>query len=463
LTDSGIQGLGLYQVQRQQRRGFPAFALSTLVHGAGVFAVSYVLLHAPVIKDPTASHYKVRQLELHQPETAASRAAEALYPTAHAAKSEPKKGLAAPPESSHAHSTPRPQQAALPVTLPKGGQGKQTLIQPDIPTRQAMAQAAPLPAVLIWTPALREKLHLTPPTPDSVTTADADTSLALPNEELQLAKLPQQSVDRPTALPTPPAGSTTPIAVMQPSEVKMAPVTVSAANQQPTPAAVLSISDLKLNDGTVVLPPVNELKGADQKPGMEQPSPTATAKVLGAGSAGQGGVTVANAQIQAPDTAASGESAEHIQLPPNGRFGVVVVGTSLADQYPETLQIWSDRVAYTAYLHVGTPKAWILQYAQVRSADAASGGTVAHLDAPWPYDIVRPNMLSKDLNADALMIHGILNQLGRLENLAIAYPAGYAHASFVLRELAKWQFRPAQQLGKATPVEVLLIIPQDEN
>src|SRR6185437_1801571 len=194
LTDSGIQGLGLYQVQRQQRRGFPAFALSTLVHGAGVFAVSYVLLHAPVIKDPTASHYKVRQLELHQPETAASRAAEALYPTAHAAKSEPKKGLAAPPESSHAHSTPRPQQAALPVTLPKGGQGKQTLIQPDIPTRQAMAQAAPLPAVLIWTPALREKLHLTPPTPDSVTTADADTSLALPNEELQLAKLPQQSV-----------------------------------------------------------------------------------------------------------------------------------------------------------------------------------------------------------------------------------------------------------------------------
>ena len=61
------------------------------------------------------------------------------------------------------------------------------------------------------------------------------------------------------------------------------------------------------------------------------------------------------------------------------------------------------------------------------------------------------------------MIHGVLNQSGRLENLAIAYPDGYAHASFVLRELAKWQFRPAQQLGKATPVEVLLIIPQDED
>jgi len=463
LTDSGIQGLGLFQVQQQQRRGFPAFALSTLVHAAGVFAVVYVLLHAPVIKDPDASKYKVRELELHQPETAASRAAEAMYPTADPPEPKETRNSTAAVDHPRTASAPRKMHAALPLRLPKGGQGKQTLIQPEISTTQAMAQAAPLPAVLIWTPALREKLHLTPPTPDSVTTADAETSLAVPNEELQLTALPQRSIDRPAALPTPPAGSTTPVAVKQPSEVKMAPVTVSATLQQPTPAAVLSVSDLKLKDGTVVLPPVNEFMGADQKQGMEQTPPAAAAKVLGTGSAAQVGATVANAQSQVLDGAASGESAEHIQLPPTGRFGVVVVGTSLADQYPETLQIWSDRVAYTAYLHVGTPKAWILQYAQLRSADAASGGTVAHLEAPWPYDIVRPNLLSKDLNADALMIHGVLNQSGRLEDLAVAYPAGYAHASFVLRELAKWQFRPAQQLGKATPVEVLLIIPEDEN
>jgi hypothetical protein len=462
LTDSGIQGLGLFQAQRQQRRGFPAFALSTVVHTGGIFAISYVLLHAPVIKDPSASQYKVRELELHQPETAASRAAEEMYPTPHPAQPKDRKGASA--DHTAKQSALQKAEAALPVSLPKGGQGKQTLIQPDVPTKQAMAQAAPLPAVLIWTPAVRETLHLKPPVRDSVTTTDAETSLAVPNEELQLAKLPQQSVDRPTNLPTPPAGSTTPVAVKQPSEVKMAPATVSATNEKPASAAVLSLSDLKLKDGTVVLPPVNEFKGADQKQGAEQTPSSAAAKVLGTGgSAQQGGATLADAQKQASDGAASGESAERIQLPPNGRFGVVVVGTSLADQYPQTLQIWSDRVAYTAYLHVGTPKAWILQYAQLRNADAASGGTVAHLEAPWPYDIVRPNLLSKDLNADALMIHGVLNQAGRLENLAIAYPDGYAHASFVLRELAKWQFRPAQQLGKATPVEVLLIIPQDED
>jgi hypothetical protein len=69
-------------------------------------------------------------------------------------------------------------------------------------------------------------------------------------------------------------------------------------------------------------------------------------------------------------------------------------------------------------------------------------------------------VLSKDLNADALMVHGVLNDAGRLENLAIAYPEGYVHARFVLAELRQWQFRPARQLGKAVPVEVLLIIPE---
>jgi hypothetical protein len=170
---------------------------------------------------------------------------------------------------------------------------------------------------------------------------------------------------------------------------------------------------------------------------------------------------VADAQSAAPADLVAGESAERIQLPPDGRFGVVVVGSSLAERYPEALQIWSDRVAYTAYLHVGTPKAWILQYAQLRASDAAAGGGVDHLDAPWPYDIVRPNLLARDVNGDALMVHGVLNETGHLEQLAVAFPQGYPHASFVLNSLSKWQFRPARQGGHPTAVEVLLIIPEE--
>src|SRR4029077_5183483 len=84
---------------------------------------------------------------------------------------------------------------------------------------------------------------------------------------------------------------------------------------------------------------------------------------------------------------------EHITLPQNGRFGVVVVGSSLGDEFPETLAMWNNRVAYTAYLHVGLTKNWILQYAVIHSSDAARAGVVGHLEAPWPYDIVRPNLM----------------------------------------------------------------------
>ena len=176
----------------------------------------------------------------------------------------------------------------------------------------------------------------------------------------------------------------------------------------------------------------------------------------------------ANAGIEAKredvdDIAVDGRriSTEHIALPRDGKFSVVAVGTSLEEQYPETAEVWANRVAYTAYLHVGLRKNWILQYSATRAAETATAGRVARLDAPWPYDILRPNLLSRDLNADALMVHGFLNQAGRFESLAIAFPSGFRYASFVLYALRQWQFRPAQQNGRATAVEVLLIIPED--
>jgi len=154
-------------------------------------------------------------------------------------------------------------------------------------------------------------------------------------------------------------------------------------------------------------------------------------------------------------------STEHIVLPRDGKFNVVVVGSSLAEEYPETIEIWANRVAYTAYLHVGLRKNWILQYSATRSAEAAQAGTLARVEAPWPYDITRPNLPSRDFNSDALMIHGILNQSGRFESLAIAFPSGFRYASYLLHALRQWQFRPARQNGQATAVEVLLIIPDE--
>ena len=49
-------------------------------------------------------------------------------------------------------------------------------------------------------------------------------------------------------------------------------------------------------------------------------------------------------------------------------------------------------MAYTAYLHVGLSKSWIMQYSLPANAEAAAGGTTSRLEAPWPYNIVRPNL-----------------------------------------------------------------------
>jgi hypothetical protein len=139
----------------------------------------------------------------------------------------------------------------------------------------------------------------------------------------------------------------------------------------------------------------------------------------------------------------------------------VVVGASLEEKYPEIAGLWSGRMAYTVYLHVGLSMNWILQYSLPRSADAAEAGNIARLAAPWPYNIVRPNLAPGAINADALMVHGFVNQDGRFEALAITFPTEFAQAQFVLHALEQWQFRPAAQNGQSTRVEVLLIIPEE--
>jgi hypothetical protein len=137
-----------------------------------------------------------------------------------------------------------------------------------------------------------------------------------------------------------------------------------------------------------------------------------------------------------------------------------VVGSSLTEKYPETAELWSGRLSYTVYLPVGLAKNWILQYSLSR-ADSPAGATT-RVDAPWPYNIVRPNIAPGTIDADALMIHGFVNQAGRFEALSIAFPPEFAQAQFVLGALSQWEFRPATQNGQNIKVEVLLIIPEVE-
>jgi hypothetical protein len=243
-------------------------------------------------------------------------------------------------------------------------------------------------------------------------------------------------------------------------QVQQAPSSVSQISGAPTPAAILSLSDLHLQDGTAALPPVNEAQKSNSQglgSGQGQNSSqggngngNSTGK-LEAGSTGAG----AGIPIGAPGQFTS----TPIALPKDGHFGSVTVGEALASEFPEISDVWGSRMAYTAHLRVGLAKTWILQYSLPRGAAATAA---SRLEAPWPYDIVRPNLAPGSIGGDALMVHGFVNSSGRFEDLSVVFPQPFANAQFVLTALQKWQFRPATQNGQAAKVEVLLIIPDIE-
>jgi hypothetical protein len=192
------------------------------------------------------------------------------------------------------------------------------------------------------------------------------------------------------------------------------------------------------------------------KSGAQASAATSTAPANG-----QGGTHAAAAnEVGGDNIDAGGRPAPvHVTLPKTGSFGVTVIGSSVADDYPETVGLWSGRLAYTVYLHIGAAKNWILQYSVMRAKDASVTGATTRPEAPWPYDIQRPT-IDPDINADAIMVHGFVNETGHFEKLAVVFPEKLAETTFLLHALQQWQFRPAMQNGQATPVEILLIIPE---
>jgi hypothetical protein len=468
-----------------------SFLVSILVHGAVIGVVALGILYGPQSRVVTES-YTVRHLELHAPEPQmrASAGSGIRYPGPHRAARTPATGgkQAAP-------------QAQLRLVA-QGAPGAQTLVQPKIKSPPTLAREVPIPTAVIWSPEKTVVKTIVPPKPAMPTAADVHPSLDPPNEEVNLADVGISATD--LASPKQPIlpSTTSPVVVHGPEQAQVAPATTSVSSAQPTPAAVMSISDLHMANGTVTLPPVNETVSSASPgalaPGQAKaPSQTGngnqaakadgTGAVQGTGEKGDrpepaGNRNVAktgpaqgadsgnrNEKKTAPAQGAdsgSGNGAGNypafdvIKLPKDGEFGAVVVGSSLEEKYPEIAELWSGRLAYTVYLHVGLARTWILQYSLSRADDAAAGGNIAHIEAPWPYNIVRPNLAPGAIDADALMVHGYVNQAGRFEALAIAFPPEFAQAKFVLDALAKWEFRPATQSGQNVRVEVLLVIPE---
>jgi hypothetical protein len=465
-----------------------SFLVSILVHGAVIGLVSLGLMSAPQVKTPAlAQHYDVRHIDLHTLESPMQRAAnrDIEYPRPHPVKHKlpPGGGVAAQP--------PALRQV---VQAPPG---PQTLLQPDIPKPVALTQEIPVPSVVIWDGKKTTAKTLVPPLPEKPAVSDVKPSLQLPNEEPNLDVIALAATDLATQ-PQPFFPSTTsPVVVRGPEPAPPAPVTTAEGAAHPTPTAVMSQSDLQMENGDVTLPPVNE-SATSNSPGAlaagkaqdstqagqgnQAGKPGETGAGLAAGNAGEpadsglaaqgdetasgqpGSPQTASGQPGAPQTGSgrgNQPSTAHISLPHDGQFGAVVVGSSMEEKYPEAAPIWSGRMSYTVYLHVGLSKSWILQYSLSRADNAAAAGNITHIEAPWPYNIVRPNIPPGAIDADALMVHGFISPAGRFQTLSILFPPQFAQAQFVLDSLAQWQFRPATQNGQNVLVEVLLIIPEE--
>lgn len=461
-----------------------SFVVSVLVHGVAVALVTLGILYTPRIDHrAVAERFTVRNMVLHTP-----------------AEQPAGKGIAYPgPHSPLPMSADEPQPAAPQAALRqivKADKGRQTLVQPDILDPVKLTQETPVPTVVIWAPKKVQVKTIVAPLPEKATASEVKPSFDAPNQEINLADIQISSSDKPATSQAVLPSTTSPLVVHGPDLPQKVPATTSQPSAQPTPTAVLSISDLRMQEGTATLPPANETTaqnetgalasgqalgvnrsnavgregnrgdsanygkgsgGADHRSGPKADSGTDSGEAKANAQPG----SEAKAEAGTASGSAGGMSTARITLPKDGQFGVVVVGEALEEKFPEISSIWNERVAYTVYLHVGLAKSWILQYTLPRSAEASSSGNVARLEPPWPYDIVRPNLAPGAINADAVLVHGYVNRAGRFEGLTLAFPPDFQQAQYVLDALSQWQFRPAAQSGQAAKVEVLLIIPED--
>jgi hypothetical protein len=425
-------------------------AVSALIHGAVIVLVFYGILSAPKLDTRAAERYNMRTLDFHMPPPPITRTESKIdYPAQHHPKTP------APVHPAGGSAPPPPQTAQVKMA-------PQTILQPDLAKQLALKEELPVPKMLVWQPPVKVVQKIVPP-PPKMTAAETKALVEALNHEVNLADVNvAASLAKTARLPMMPS-ATTPLTVHGPKVPQSAPSIASRNTAPPTAATILSASDLLMTEGPAELPPVNQSALADL-PVTRIDAGLSRGNGAGSGpgkhqGAGQGSGAAGLAQSNSGAGLGAG-GATQITMPRNGQFGSVIVGAALQDQFPELAGLWNGRMTYTVYLHVGLSRSWILEYTLPSTAHAALTAAGERLEAPWPYSIVRPNLATGDINADALMVHGFVNQAGQFESLSVVFPAVFPQAQFVLQSLARWQFRPAVQNGRDAKVEVLLIIPQ---
>lgn len=494
----------LFSLQPEPRRGPSALVASVFFHSGAIFLILSAFVYAPQFRLNTPDMYLMQHVSLNMPPPPIPKSGGS--------------GSMYPKESSSGAETAAQEQPAAPassrVHFMHRKLAQQTLINPEVDPNRMLPKETPVPAMLLWSGHRPKVQLLTPPKPQPPNITLDKPKLNFPNKSEQIAELNISPTAFQSRFNMPVSSKSAPVILHRDLDVQRIPETGSIAGIEATPAAVLSASDLHMNQGVVSIPAANQSaegteqgglgtgktpntiqngsgnsgstgaeKGAgkgDNATGGKAAGPGTGSGQKGAGNGtagkgtesgtGSGQGTGHNPGAGSGSSAGAGSgggadngSVTRINMPRNGQFNVVVVGTSLDDQYPETADVWKGRLAYSVYLHVGLEKNWILQYSLPRAADSANAGT-AHLEAPWPFYIVRPNLNPDDASSDSVMVHGFVDESGHFEKLSVVFPAdmGFAREQLVLNALQQWQFRAGTHNGQVAKLEVLLIIPEAE-
>lgn len=475
------QILGLFSSPARPRHGSGSVVASVLVHVAAAVWVYFGLKNVPRLAPYTPHRFTVRILNAPAPEPP-PLVAPAMAHAPHPTTTQTAPAAAAPDQLAAA-------MPSVPDTLVKLAPKSQILIQPDAPTQLLLDKPTPVPLALRWTPPKEPVKVITPaPTQKSIV-ATLRPTIEPPNRELNPADFRMTSTNASTLLRSLPPSTTSPIVVRGPDPAKHIPETSSPKIHQVAPAQILSLSDIHMKEGPTLVPLANALarptaattlgtsvvvsnSSATSGQGTAQRVGTGTAKgttgdVDKAATGSRPGPQTAVAEgAPSPGAdlgagSADGRTTLAVHLPKDGQFGVVVVGPAVAEQYPESVTLWAGRLVYTVYLHLGHGKAWILQYSLPPNTSVTASNSVRP-EAPWPYDVVQPHLDPADYTTDAVMVHGFVNLSGRFERLNVVFPTQFSQTKFVLSALQQWQFRPARQNGQLAQVEVLLIIPEQD-
>jgi len=431
-----------------------SFLISILVHGGLACLIAFGVISPPRVNQLPKERFAVRHLDLIAPEPEQRRAEE--------------KGISYPGPKSDTHA-PLPDESASARLMTLDAPRLQTLVQPDVPAPITLPDELKVPSLLIWKSQKMVVKTIVPPPLQKPASAEVLPSFNKPNQEAHLADIRMSSTDFSTQkLPMFPS-NTSPVVVHGPDSEQNITASTAAGSGEPTSAAVLSLSDQRMNGGTVFLPPGNESASSSSPGGLTagkdsgQPGDGSSAGKAGGTGADHAGGEKTGSSPGSDNGSGSGYqfTTTRIAMAKDGQFGAVVVGSSLEDKYPDVPALWGGRLVYTVYLHVGLAKSWIFQYSLPSAEDATKAGEVTRIEAPWPYNIVRPDIPSGAIDADVLMIHGFVNKDGRFESLTVVFPPQFAQAKFVLDALKQWEFRPATQDGQAAKVEVALIVPEE--